>query len=398
VSVSATVAKPRSGWLSSERARVWGMAARHACFGLVPVGFTLYICWVAIRHHSFAIDFHYAFWPAGQKVLHGVTPYVATSSPLVKDGVAFVYPAPGALLFAVLALVPHALADVIFTAISLAAAIGVLWILRVRDWRLYGLILLWPSVLSGWQTANLSLLIAFGIAAAWRLRDRPLPTGVIVGLLVSLKVFVWPLGLWLLATRRYAALGWGLAAAAVVNVFSWAVLGFNQLHAYETLASAVTKVEEKTAYTPLALVWRLGGSLTVAQVVAVAIAGGTAAYCVRRGRHGHDASSLLLAIAVSLLATPIVWRHYFALFLVPLAIARPRLSSVWLLPLVLLPTPVTTPLLWQLVLTLVVMTLVVVALLRHPVAVENELRGRLSWSRRFSPVGRPGIPRLLPWS
>jgi alpha-1,2-mannosyltransferase len=379
VSVSA-LTTPARGRLSSERARVWGMAVRHACFGLVPFGFTLYIGWVAVKHHSFAIDFHYAFWPAGQKVLHGLTPYVATTSPLVKDGVAFVYPAPGALLFAVLALIPHALADVIFTAISLVAATGVLWILRIRDWRLYGLILLWPSVLSGWQTANLSLLIAFGIAAVWRLRDRPRASGAIVGLLVALKMFAWPLGLWLLATRRYAAVGWGLATVTVVNVFSWAVLGFNQLHAYETLASAVTKVEEKTAYTPLALVWRLGASLTVAQLIAVALAAATAIHCVRQGRRGRDVSSLLLAIGVSLLATPIVWRHYFALFLVPLAIVRPRFSAIWLLPLLLLPTPVTSPLLWQLVLTLVVMTLLAMALIRQSGELEAERRDKLRWS------------------
>jgi hypothetical protein len=37
--------------------------------------------------------------------------------------------------------------------------------------------------------------------------------------------------------------------------------------------------------------------------------------------------------------SPIVWLHYLVLLLVPLAIARPRFSAVWLLPLLLWLTP-----------------------------------------------------------
>lgn len=43
----------------------------------------------------------------------------------------------------------------------------------------------------------------------------------------------------------------------------------------------------------------------------------------------------MLSLTCSLLATPISWLHYFALLVIPLAIVRPRLSPLWLLPLVL---------------------------------------------------------------
>jgi hypothetical protein len=39
-----------------------------------------------------------------------------------------------------------------------------------------------------------------------------------------------------------------------------------------------------------------------------------------------------LALAAALAASPIVWMHYFLLLLVPLALARPRLSPLWLVP------------------------------------------------------------------
>jgi len=43
--------------------------------------------------------------------------------------------------------------------------------------------------------------------------------------------------------------------------------------------------------------------------------------------------SFTLAIAAALTISPIVWLDYFALAALPLAIARPRLSWIWFLPL-----------------------------------------------------------------
>jgi hypothetical protein len=51
------------------------------------------------------------------------------------------------------------------------------------------------------------------------------------------------------------------------------------------------------------------------------------------GRRGGDAAPLALALAAALLLSPIVWTHYYILLLVPIAIARPRLSALWFVPL-----------------------------------------------------------------
>src|ERR1700730_13748804 len=116
----------------------------------------------------FAGDFHYAFWPAGQRVLHGLSPYADPGSPTVAHAVAFVYPALAALLLAPLALIPHGVADLIFAGVEIAAALLTLRVLNVRDWRLYGLVLLCPAVYSGWSVANVTLLLGLGIAIVWR--------------------------------------------------------------------------------------------------------------------------------------------------------------------------------------------------------------------------------------
>lgn len=368
---------------SGRRRAVWGLAAQHALFAVVPVLFTLWWCLFAVGQHAFAVDFHNAFWPAGRRVLDGLTPYAGPSSQAVTRGVAFVYPAVGALLFAGLAWIPRHVADILFTVASLAAALGALRVLRVRDWRLYGLAALWPPVASGWQTANVTLLLVLVLAIAWRLRDHPVAAGALIALAVSVKVFLWPLGLWLLASRRYAALAWTIAVGLMINVIAWAVLGFSQLHAYLELVRAVTKVEEGTAYTPLALALHLGFAHPAAYAIDLAIAAAVAVLCIRAGRRNQEPTALLLAIAVSLLATPTVWRHYFALLLVPLAISRPRLSAVWILPMATYVCPVTSPHLWQLCLLLGVMTLLVTVLVRYPNATGK------SWT------SRPGSPSRL---
>ena len=43
--------------------------------------------------------------------------------------------------------------------------------------------------------------------------------------------------------------------------------------------------------------------------------------------------SFVLFVAAALLLSPIVWLDYYAILAVPLAIVRPRLSVLWLLPL-----------------------------------------------------------------
>ena len=41
----------------------------------------------------------------------------------------------------------------------------------------------------------------------------------------------------------------------------------------------------------------------------------------------------------ALLATPVLWLHYFVLLFVPIALARPRLSALWFAPLAFWITP-----------------------------------------------------------
>ena len=50
-------------------------------------------------------------------------------------------------------------------------------------------------------------------------------------------------------------------------------------------------------------------------------------------RRGDERTAFIVAIAASLALTPIVWLHYFALLLVVVALAQPRLGLLWFVPL-----------------------------------------------------------------
>jgi hypothetical protein len=328
----------------------------------------------------FAGDFHYAFWPAGQRVLHGLSPYVDPGSPTVTHSIAFVYPALAALLLAPLALIPHGVADLTFAGVEIAAMLLTLRVLHVRDWRLYGLVLLCPAVYSGWTVANVTLLLGLGIATVWRNRERPLLIGFVIALLVSVKLFVWPLALWLLATRRYVAFVYAIACGLVLNVVAWAVLGLNELHRYSRLLHALTTFEERRGYSVIALALHEGTSHRVAYAVAWAVAAAGAMTCLALGRRGRDVAALALAIGVSLLATPIVQLHYFALLIVPFALVRPRLGLAWALPLVMWVSASATLRPWQIAVALAIAGAMVVIVLRRdplgPVAMGNSSKQR----------------------
>ncbi|MCW3049909.1 MAG: hypothetical protein JWO74_4193 [Solirubrobacterales bacterium] len=339
----------RSGGSSTLRAAAARVGSL-TMFGVIPAGLTIYL--YAAGGHAFAYDFDRAFWPAGRDVLHGFTPYVDPTSPDVARGVAFIFPAVAALLLAPFALLGRTTADHVFAALNVAAALLTLRALDVRDWRLYGFVLICPAVVYGWHLANVTMPIVLGVAAVWRWRDRQVVAGLLIALLVSVKLFVWPLGVWLLATRRYAAFAWAVGASVALNVASWMVLGFDEIARFQAVLGAFTRVKDQDGYSLIAIASDLGAGRNTAYALMMVVAGLLAAWCVRLGRAGRERCAMAACVALCLAASPIVWLPYFALLIVPLAIVRPRLSAVWWLPLPMWACPIVDPAEWQLVIAL----------------------------------------------
>jgi hypothetical protein len=269
-----------------------------------------------------ALDFHHELYPQAERVVDGKDPYPPPDADL-SDGTNGIWPMAALLPVVPLTALTPSAADWVATAIVLAALVASLWILDVRDWRAYGVSLLWPPVIDGYQTANVTLPLTLLVALMWRYRDRTLGAGCALGAALALKFFLWPVAVWLLATGRRGAAGLAVVAgaASVLLLLPW----IDPLD-YARLIRNLSDTFDGVSYTPYAVLVDLGLPSGIAHPLTLSIGAGIVALAWRR-------RSLALALGAALVFSPIVWRHFFSLLLIPLAIARPRFDRAWLLPL-----------------------------------------------------------------
>jgi hypothetical protein len=178
-----------------------------------------------------------------------------------------------------------------------------------------------------------TVLLVLAAALAWRYRDRTWAVAAAVALAVAVKIFLWPLVVWLLVTRRFRAALAAVGGAAVVTLGAWAAIGFAGMREYPQLLDALSAVYAPPSHSLFSAGLGLGFGDQWAHALALTVGGAVlvAAWRLGRGR-GGDAASFSLALGAALLLSPIVWPHYFALLLVPLAILQPRLGQFWALP------------------------------------------------------------------
>ncbi len=297
----------------------------------VGIAVTLLSLRAYIGEHIQAQDFHFEYWVAGWRVLHGDSPYV-WSVDQTDPAIAFAYPALSGLLFVPFSLLSRTAADAIFTTACIASPLLALRVLDVRDRRVYGVVLVWGPILTAWQSANLTLPLTLGMALLWRYRDRPLVVGALTAIVISLKPVVFPLALWLLVTRRFAAASWGLLVGAVINLVAWSVIGFNLIEAYLRETKGVTALFHNIGYSVQSIALRCGlGHLSGPIVVAFCAVLVVLMLRCRR----DDPSSFAITVVMTLAASPLVWNQYFVYMLVPMAAAFPRFNRIWLAPIVL---------------------------------------------------------------
>jgi hypothetical protein len=270
---------------------------------------------------GFLFDLH-VMWGAGHDVVTGHSPYP------------FVYPAPAAFLMAPFGALPWGLAVVAFTLSLVGALVLALRLLGVRDWRCYALALASLPMASSIMIGTLSPLLALAAAVAWRYRDRRFVVATAIVAVVVTKIFLWPLVVWLVATRRFRTAATTVVLGIAVTLGSWAVLGFDGLRDYAHGLERIAGLVQERSYSPFALFRLLGlssGSARLA-VAALTLAALAAIVALARG-HDGDRRSFVMALGAGLLASPIIWMHYLVLLVVPVAMYRARLSAAWIAPL-----------------------------------------------------------------
>jgi hypothetical protein len=292
----------------------------------------------ALESDSVAMDFG-QFYRAAELILRGDSPYLPAGEPLTEWGGPYPYPPLPALLAIPFTPLSLQTAGLLLMAALVVVALAIPWVLGVRDWRCYGLVLLWPPVISAIQTANLTLWFALLAAVAWRFRDRLLPVALSIGVTLAAKFFLWPIVVWLAATRRIASAVATCVVGALLLVLSWGVIGFAGFRDYPDLLRRLEDVVGADSYTLYIAGLDLGLPSAAARMLWVAVGLGLLAWTVLLGRRGDERSAFMVAIAAALALSPIVWLHYFALLVVVVALAQPRLGVVWFVPLAMVITP-----------------------------------------------------------
>jgi hypothetical protein len=333
------------------------------------------------------------------RIINGGSPYV------FHGDESFAYPPFVGYLVAPLHPLSSSAAAIVWTLVTLGAVGLALWLLGLRDWRCYALAGVFTFTRSSVDLGTIEPLLLLAVAAAWRWRDRVLEPAAAVGVAIVLKLFLWPLAVWLALTRRIraaaAALAFGVALAGV----SWAAIGFAGIGDYPGILRRLADHESTSSYSVVALGVRAHLPLLAARILSVLVAlallaaAGWVARDERRTARDRDVATLTLCLAAALAASPIVWVHYFLFLLVPLALTRPRLSLLWFVPLAYYPLgesswPAGDPrkLGIALVATLVILG---AAVLRGAGDQASLLEGV---SRGWGPIGRNPPLRLSSWS
>jgi hypothetical protein len=318
-----------------ERLRAaFAVLAPYLLLGLLPALLWVLLLSTIADRDGLAFDFHQFFYPQARVLIHGGTPATA-------------YPPLTTLFYAPFALLPAAAADVVITVTMILCAGATLLVLGVRDWRCYGASALWAPVYSAVQTGNLSLVLALAVAALWRCRSRAPAAGTLVALMVASKLFLWPLAGWLLATRRWRAAAIMVAIGVAASAAAWAVTGLDAVRHFPALVRGNVVDNGSKPYTIVTVLQDLGGSAAVGYAVCWIAGAALLVAAWRAAMRGREAASLALFIGAALILSPIVWSHYLALLLVPVALTRPRFSALWLAPLPLWICPPVDPALPQ---------------------------------------------------
>ena len=286
-----------------------------------------------------AWDVRFAYLPAAEAVLDGDSPYPALDDPILEDQKGYVYPPQLAVVLAPLVPLPIDLVALLVTAGMLVMLWLTLRLLEVRDVRCYAAAVLWMPVASGVLLANVSIPLALALAVTWRYRGRVSGPAVALGLAVAAKFLLWPMLLWTVATRRLRTTAWAIVVGVAVTFVAWAAIGFAGLEGYLDLLRRLSEIQSENSYSIVGMASTLGLADGVGQAVTVVAGGSLLVACIVLARRGDEFRSFTCAVAATLALSPIVWLHYLVLLLVPVAVARPRFSLVWLLPILLWSSP-----------------------------------------------------------
>jgi hypothetical protein len=322
--------------------------------------------WLYLPFSQTPFDFP-IYYQGAAAWLRGLDPYerssldqAAAALGIAPASDAFTNPPILAMLIAPLVRLGSETAFAIFHAVSVASYLAALFLAirlsadrgAMRRWAI-GFVVAWPVVLSlrlGQVDALMTVAVTLSCGAlAGKPRGSALLAGLPIGLAGGIKILPLVVLPYLLATRRWAALGWGSLGLAVTIALPTLVSGIwlpvsfvTHLGYYGRKLSAMDNVSAmgilaRIHYQPTQI-WEVQAMREEPLPLPLALAGlafavTTLAWAVWTSRRLPPARAYLLLVAAVLIAAPIAWDHYLAWLLPFLMLAlvelRPSRGRWW---------------------------------------------------------------------
>jgi hypothetical protein len=281
---------------------------------------------------ALGFDFRFQYYDGASAIVHGQPLYTSPDDPALEVGKAYVYPPPLAAALTPLTLLSRDTATLLAILAAIAAVWAALALVGVGDLRCYAAVVLTAPVWNVLETANVTALLTLALALAWRFRSTVWPLACVLGVALATKLFLWPLAVWTLATRRYGVTVRLAFVGVVTLAVTWATAGFQGVREYPDLVTRLSEIHARHSYSVRGMAAALGLGAVAGQLLALLAGGLLLGLCFVLARRRDDVGAFTCAVAGALALTPILWQHYLCLLLVPLGIARPRFSAIWLLP------------------------------------------------------------------
>jgi hypothetical protein len=188
------------------------------------------------------------------------------------------------------------------------------------------LLMAWPPVIEEIRWGQFgSILLLLAVCALIALRqDRALRAGLALGLMFALKLFAWPILLYLAMRRRWRAVAAAFVATLAANLLAAIVLGWGVITDYYLrIGPEVAAFHRRNPLNISAWTW-MPDSISILAPALILIGGLWLA-----ARTDPEAAFCLLLI-VSLLVSPVLWLHYATIALIPFTVIVARLlASGW---------------------------------------------------------------------
>lgn len=259
-----------------------------------------------------AVEFR-TFYTAANTLLSGKSPYPTPGTGVVRGGHAFVYPITTLAYFIPFTTLPYNVALDLFRVaeIGLILVSVKLLLKNEANFAVGVLILVSSFAITALQVLSVEPILLFFIALSWRYRNSVFIGSISLALAIGVKLFLLPLLLWYLLSKRYRA--FSISVFAVIILIAPTGFFVSSLTAYYHILQRLSGYESASGLSLVSLLDILVHSETVAfwLTASLALVFTLLLVYVKKKIDPPDRYLFAAIVLWSLIESPIVWSHYF---------------------------------------------------------------------------------------